>query len=78
MNTNNQIGYILIENYQTNKPKVCGTPRHQDLLYPLPAYAVMAVIAPEMYSEPVIQMVCYDCWKHFDDDMNHPQWNLME
>ena len=75
MNINNQIGYIPIENYQTDKPKVCETPKHKN--FGFSAYAVMAVIAPEMYSEPVIQMVCYDCWKRFDD-MNHPQWNLME
>jgi hypothetical protein len=72
----NKIGYIPIENFSTRKPKFCETPRHENQMYP--AFAVVAVIAPEMYDEPVVQMVCFACWKHFDDDMNHPDWNMSE
>jgi hypothetical protein len=72
----NKIGYISIENYSTPKPKVCEAPRHENQM--LPAYAVIAIIAPEMYSEPVVQMICFECWKHLDDDMGHPNWNMME
>jgi galactose mutarotase-like enzyme len=28
--------------------------------------------------EPVVQMICFECWKHLDDDMEHPNWNMME
>jgi hypothetical protein len=73
----NKIGYILIENYQTDKPKVCETPRHKN--FNLRAYAVMAISYTwHMQKQTVVQMVCYDCWKRFDDDMKHPKWNLME
>jgi hypothetical protein len=72
----NRIGYIPIENYSTPKPKVCEAPLHENQM--LPAYAVIVVIAPQMYSEPVVQMICFECWKHFDDDMGHPNWNIME
>lgn len=71
----NKIGYIPIENFSTPKSKVCEAPRHENLR--LPAFAVIAVIS-ELYDAPVIQMICFECWKHFDDDMGHPQWNMME
>jgi len=74
--TQNKIGYVPIENFSTTKPKVCEAPRH--LNQSIKAYAVIAVIAPEMYDMPVVQMICFDCWKHFDDDMNHPNWNIMD
>lgn len=70
-----KIGYVPIERYQTDKAKVCETPRHRGLR--LPASAVVA-IAYEWDGEEqlVVQMVCNECWKVFDFDMNSPKWNL--
>ncbi|HEY7161653.1 MAG TPA: hypothetical protein VH815_10360 [Acidobacteriota bacterium] len=70
-----KIGYLPIENFSTPKKKVCETPRHEN--QNIEAFAVMALIAPE-YDEPVVQMICRECWKYFDDHMNHPQWNILE
>jgi hypothetical protein len=72
----NKIGYIPIEHYRTPKKKVCEAPRHEN--QNIEAYAVLAVIAPECYNTPIVQMICFDCWKHFDDDMNHPNWNILD
>lgn len=67
-----KIGYVLIENYQTDKLKVCEAPKHQG--WKLTAYAVIALI--DERGNEIVQMVCEECWQHFDDDMNHPNWNL--
>jgi len=69
-----KIGYIPIENFKTDRPKVCEAPLHEGR--ELAAYAVMAVDGGGY--EDFVQMVCYECWKHFDDDMGNPNWNLME
>jgi hypothetical protein len=71
----NKIGYIPIENFSTPKAKFCEALRHENQRFT--AFAVIAVIS-ELYDSPVVQMVCFDCWKHFDDDMGHPQWNMLE
>lgn len=68
-----KIGYILIEEYKTNKPKVCEAPRHKNLK--LPAYAVIAIQSND-YPDGLVQMVCKDCWKHFDDDLGNPEWSM--
>ncbi len=73
----NKIGYILIEHYETDKPKVCETPRHKNL--GLSAYAVMAIDYEwDGVQRTVVQIICKDCWKHFDEEMKSPNWNLME
>ena len=72
-NTGNRIGYVLIEEFKTDKPRVCESPRH--LNQGLPAYAVL-VTQGNMYPKGLVQMICYECWKHFDDDMAHPKWRL--
>ena len=72
-NTDNKIGYILIDRFATKKAKVCEAPRHAEMN--LPAYAVL-VTQGSMYVDGLVQMICYDCWKHFDDDMGHPNWML--
>jgi hypothetical protein len=72
----NKIGYIPIEHYRTSKKKVCEAPKHEN--QNIEAYAVLALIAPECYDAPVVQMICFDCWKRFDNDMNHPQWNILD
>lgn len=74
-NTDNVIGYILIEQFKTNKLKVCEAPRHLGQNHI--AYAVL-VTQGSMYPDGLIQMICYDCWKHFDDDMGHPNWCLTD
>lgn len=73
--TENKIAYLPIENFTTSKAKVCEAPKHEN--QELPAFAVLALIS-DLYDEPVVQMICFDCWKHFDDDMGNPNWNLLE
>jgi galactose mutarotase-like enzyme len=70
-----KIGYLPIANFETERKKVCETPRHES--ENIPAFAVVAVQA-DVYPEGIVLMVCMDCWKHFDDDMHHPEWNLIE
>jgi hypothetical protein len=72
-NTHNAIGYVLIDRFVTKKTKVCEAPRHKGMN--LPAYAVL-VTQGSMYPDGLVQMICYDCWKHFDDDMGNPNWKL--
>lgn len=69
-----KIGYVRIENYKTDKPKVCEAERHEGLS--LEAYAVIAL--ENERGRDVVFMVCEECWGHFDGDMNHPNWNLRE
>ena len=72
-----KVGYIPIEHYSTDRARVCETPRHKALN--LPAYAVMAIdYVWDGVQQNVVQMICFDCWKHFDLEMNSPNWNLME
>ena len=71
--TDNAIGYILIEYFKTDKPKMCEAPRH--LGQNISAYAVL-VTQGSMYPDGLVQMICYQCWKYFDDDMGHPKWCL--
>jgi len=75
--TDNKIGYVLIDHsllrFATKKTKVCEAPRHKGMN--LPAYAAL-VTQGSMYPDGLVQMICYDCWKHFDDDMGHPNWML--
>ena len=72
-NTGNAIGYILIEEFKTDKSKLCEAPRHKWKNFS--AYAVL-VTQGSMYPNGLVQMICYDCWKHFDDDMGHPNWYI--
>jgi len=72
--TQPKIGYIPIEKFKTDRPRVCETPRHEGR--GLAAYAVMAVI--DERGNEIVQMVCLECWKCFDDDMGSPNWNLMD
>lgn len=73
----NKIGYIPIEHYATEKPKVCETPRHKGLNFP--AFAVMAIDYEwDGVQQIVVQMVCEECWRHFDMEMGSPNWNLLE
>jgi hypothetical protein len=72
--TQARIGYIPIENYKCDKPKVCEAPRHEGR--GIDAYAVMAVDGCGY--EGLVQMVCYECWARFDSDMGSPDWNLMK
>lgn len=71
----NLIGYIPIEYFSSATPKVCEAPKHVGML--LPAYAALAIKGPA-YPDGLVQMICKECWQHFDDDMNHPNWNLLE
>lgn len=68
-----KIGYVPIEAYKTDKPKVCEAPRHVRL--ELPAHAVVAVSDGDY---EVVEMVCFECWAHFDRDMGSPNWNMLE
>lgn len=70
----NKIGYVPIRYYNTDKPKVCEAPKHIGLN--LPAFGVL-VIQGASYPDGLVQMVCEECWLHFDNDMNHPEWNLI-
>lgn len=74
-NTDNTIGYVLIDKFSTKKVKVCEAPKHLNMK--LPAYAVL-VTQGSMYPDGLVQMICFECWKHFDDDMGHPKWNLTD
>lgn len=74
-NTDNTIGYVLIDKFSTKKKKVCEAPRHKGM--ELRAHAVI-VTQGSMYPDGLVQMVCFDCWKHFDDDMGNPKWDLTE
>lgn len=67
-----KIGYVPIENYQTDKQKVCEAPRHEGLGFV--AFAVVAV--SDERGREIVQMVCEECWRHFDEDMGRPDWNL--
>lgn len=69
----NTIGYVLIDKFATTKAKVCEAPKHKGMNFS--AYAVL-VTQGSMYPNGLVQMVCFDCWKHFDDDMGHPNWDL--
>lgn len=71
----NKIGYVPIGSIPFTKPQVCEAPKH--LGKQLPAFAVL-VLQGISYPDGLVQMVCEECWKHFDDDMNHPNWNLLE
>lgn len=73
--TNNAIGYILIDQFKTDKDKVCEAPRH--LGQNCHAFAVL-VTQGSMYPDGLVQMICYECWKQFDDDMGNPKWCLTE
>ena len=74
-NTDNTIGYVLIDRFATEKKKLCEAPRHKGM--DIPAYAVLATQG-SMYPNGLVQMICYDCWKHFDDDMGNPEWCLTD
>lgn len=70
-----KIGWIPIRYFNTDKPKVCEAPRHQGMM--LDVYAVLAIQSDD-YPDGLVQMICENCWNHFDRDMNSPNWNLME
>ena len=70
-----KIGYIPIRYFNTNKPKVCEAPRHKNLQFE--AYGVLAIQSND-YPDGLVQMVCFECWKHFDNDMGNPDWSLIE
>lgn len=73
----NKIGYIPIQHWRTTiKTKVCETPKHFG--QNIQAFAVMALHAPEIYPNGVVQMVCKECWQHFDDELGNINWNLLE
>lgn len=72
-----KIGYYSIEWHETRGLRVCETPLHKDQMKP--AFAVIAI----EYEENdelllVVQMVCYQCWQHFDNNLDNPDWNLEE
>lgn len=69
----NTIGYVLIDKFATKKKKVCEAPKHKGMN--LAAYAVL-VTQGSMYPDGLVQMVCFDCWKQFDNDMGNPKWCL--
>lgn len=70
-----KIGYIDISRFKTNKEKLCETPKHKNLKFK--ASGVIALQSDD-YPDGLIMMVCEQCWKKFDYDMNSPQWNLIE
>lgn len=71
----NLIGYVLIEDFVTEIEKVCESPKHLGMN--IPAFAVL-VIKGESYPDGLVQIICEECWDHFDKDMNHPKWNLLD
>lgn len=70
-----KIGWIPIQYFKTDRPKVCEAPRHHGMM--LDAYGVLALQSND-YPDGLVQMICKNCWSHFDQDMNSPNWNLME
>lgn len=71
----NKIGYIPIEHFDSNRANVCESPRH--LGQGIIAYAVLALESDD-YPGGLVQMICKECWEHFDRDMGSPKWNLYE
>jgi hypothetical protein len=76
MTLKHRIGYVLLEHFGDNERRnKCETPKHADAN--LSGFAVI-VIRGELYPEGLVLVVCKECWQHFDDDMNHPNWNLLD
>lgn len=70
-----KIGYVPIESFFSERLPVCESPRHLGLN--IPAYAVLALQSND-YPDGLTQMICQECWNHFDRDMGSPNWNLMQ
>jgi len=70
-----KIGYAPIEKFFTTKLPICEAPRHEGLN--IPAYAVLALESDD-YPGGLVQMICKECWEHFDRDLGSPNWNLLE